>query len=223
MSRKDEVFKPALLGKKIPVLTLDNKWHKLFTQADSNERIEALEKELNALLKEQGKKNNEIKEIHKLKQRLMDEIVSLMPEDGKKVDNKTQKKLDDNKRLINDCNAKLDAYQDDLMDLPKDIDRVNYELMLVTMEVCYDKIKENTEEIDEIAKWINDIRIELKKNVIRKQEKEINNQNLYTYMHDIFGPDVIEIFDMKYNPEENKIKRSVPQNEIKEDKQENMS
>lgn len=223
MSRKDEVFKPALLGKKIPVLTLDNKWHKLFTQADSNERIEALEKELNALLKEQGKKNNEIKEIHKLKQRLMDEIVSLMPEEGKKVDNKTQKKLDDNKRLINDCNAKLDAYQDDLMDLPKDIDRVNYELMLVTMEVCYDKIKENTEEIDEIAKWINDIRIELKKNVIRKQEKEINNQNLYTYMHDIFGPDVIEIFDMKYNPEENKIKRSVPQNEIKEDKQENMS
>ena len=42
------------------------------------------------------------------------------------------------------------------------------------------------------------MRIELKKKVIRKQEKERKNQALYSYMHDIFGADVIEIFDMKY-------------------------
>ena len=46
------------------------------------------------------------------------------------------------------------------------------------------------------------MRIDLKKNVVRKQQKEVYNQNLYTYMHDIFGPEVIEIFDMKYNPEQ---------------------
>ena len=26
------------------------------------------------------------------------------------------------------------------------------------------------------------------------------NQELYTYMHDIFGPDVMELFDLKYQP-----------------------
>ena len=28
------------------------------------------------------------------------------------------------------------------------------------------------------------------------------NHRLYSYMHDIFGADVIEIFDMQYNPED---------------------
>ena len=46
------------------------------------------------------------------------------------------------------------------------------------------------------------MRIELKKNLVRKQEKELKNHALYSYMHDIFGAEVIEIFDMKYNPEE---------------------
>lgn len=215
MSRVEEVYKPALTGKKLPVLTLDNKWHKLFTQAESNSRITELEQELNNLLKRQGKLNNEIKEIHKLKAKLMDEIVTLMPEGGKQPDKQSAKKLEENKRLINECNEKLESHQDELLDLPKEIDRINYDLMLCTMEVCYDKIKENTQEIDEIAEWINKIRIELKKNVIRKQEKEINNQMLYSYMHDIFGADVIEIFDMTYNPEEKKVKRNVPVGEIK--------
>ena len=41
-----------------------------------------------------------------------------------------------------------------------------------------------------------------KKKIIRKQEKEQQNQELYHYMHAIFGAEVINIFDMKYNPEE---------------------
>jgi hypothetical protein len=220
MSRVEEIYKPALIGKKLPVLTLDNKWHKLFTQAETNSSIMKLEKELNELLKRQGKINTEVKEIHKLKAKLMDEIVTMMPENGMTPDKKTAHKLEENKRLINECNEKLEAYQEELFDIPKDIDKVNYELMLQTMEVCYDKIHENTKEIDEIAQWINQIRIELKKNVIRKQEKEINNQMLYSYMHDIFGADVIEIFDMTYNPDDKKIKHAMPKEEIKKDKAE---
>ena len=37
--------------------------------------------------------------------------------------------------------------------------------------------------------------------MIRLQEAEMENYNLYSYMHQIFGPDVVEIFDMKYDPE----------------------
>ena len=88
------------------------------------------------------------------------------------------------------------------MELPREIERVNYKLMLATMDVCYEKLKENTAEIDEIGDWITKIRIELKKKIIRKQEKEQQNQELYHYMHAIFGAEVINIFDMKYNPEE---------------------
>ena len=42
------------------------------------------------------------------------------------------------------------------------------------------------------------------------------NQELYSYMHDIFGPDVIDIFDMKYDPKETMLKKSADRKEKKE-------
>ena len=200
MSRTEEVFKPALQGRKIPILTLDNRWHRLFTQYNPSPQIKKLEKEINELLKRQGKLNTDVKEIKILKKRLMDEIVHLAEEveQGKK---KSEKKLLENRKLITECNEKLEVYNDELLDLPAQINGINYNLMLCTMEICYEQIKSNTAEIKEIAEWITGIRKELKTKIIRKQEKEVLNNNLYQYMHQLFGGEVIEIFDMQYNPE----------------------
>ena len=41
---------------------------------------------------------------------------------------------------------------------------------------------------------------ELKRRIIIKQDKEIANTNIYTYMHDLLGPEMMEVFD---NKEEN--------------------
>lgn len=201
MSRTDDVFKPALSDKKIPLLTLDNKWHQLFTQAQPDKRLKRLEDELNELIKRQGKANTEIKEIRKLKKKLMEGIMDNAVEASVENDPMAQKRTDESKRLINECNEKMQAYKDELLELPEKIDKVNYKLMLATMEICYDRLKENEKEIEETSKWIARVRVELKKRLIRKQEKEIMNQELYSYMHDIFGADVIEIFDMKYQVE----------------------
>lgn len=200
MKRTEDVFKPALKGKKIPILTLDNKWHRLFTQADSNAQIEALTKELNELLMRQGKLNTESKEIKRLKKKLMDDIVQATADMEKALNKKTEKKLEESKRLIGECNEKLEEYADELRMIPNEIDYVNTRLMLATMETCYEYLHDNTEEIEEIEQWVKEVRVELKKKLVRKQEKELNNHALYSYMHDIFGADVIEIFDMKYNP-----------------------
>ncbi len=78
MEQEDEVFREALVGKKIPILTLDNQWHKLFTQAGENEEIKRLEDELNEVLKRQGKLNTELKSLAAFKKKLMQEIVSIM-------------------------------------------------------------------------------------------------------------------------------------------------
>lgn len=212
MSRTEEVFRPALEGKKIPVLTLDNKWHRLFTQAEPDKRIKRLEEELNNLLKRQGKANTDIKEIKKIKKKLMAEIVEKADEAATGKDSRAEKKLAENKRLINECNEKMESYEDELIELPREIDRVNKELMVETMAVCYDKLKKNESEIKETAEWVAKIRVELKKRLIRKQEKEQMNQELYAYMHDILGADVIDIFDMEYLPQEEK-KQEEPKKE----------
>ena len=206
MSRADEIFQPALIGKKIPILTLDNKWHKLFTQRECTSEIKRLESELNKLLKRQAKVNEDGKELRKLKKKMMDEIVVLADAIEKSPSKKLEKEMEEHRRTVNECNEKIDACEEEMVELPRQISQVNNKLMVATMEVCYRKLQKNTAELEEIDKWISSIRRELKKKVVRKQEKEAMNSQLYAYMHDIFGADVIEIFDMKYNPEDKYLK-----------------
>lgn len=199
MSKKDEVFSTALKEKKIPILTLDNKWHQLFTRANPNKAILRLDEELKELLKKQGKANTESKELRRLKKRLMQEIMENAEETANGNDIRAAKKMEENTRLINDCNDRLADYEEQLLELPREIERVNRELMLLTMESCYNTLKTNEAELAKTSRWIAQIRIELKKKLVRKQEMEQTNQEIYSYMHDIFGAEVIELFDMKYN------------------------
>ena len=215
---KGESYEQALKGKNIPILTLDNKWYKLFKNLSEYPEILELVRQLNDLLKRQGKLNTETKSIKALKKKLMGEIVPMVDELEQNQDNSLEKKIDDNKRLIEECNEKLDAYQDELMELPGLIQSANHELMLATMDYCYKSMQPNTDEIIAIAQWITDIRVELKENLVKKQEMELYNHQMYSYMHDIFGAEVINLFDMKYNPLEQHPKKAseVKKNESEE-------
>lgn len=186
-------FKSALIGKTVPLLILDQKWHRLFAVHGKTDEIKELESKLNTLLAEQGRLNNRLKELKKLKGRLLDEIVQGMED--------RESKVEENKRLIDEINEKLEECEDELMDIPHQIRETNDELMLLSMDYFYDKIRVNQTESVEIEEWINQVRIDLKKNIIRKQNRDINNREIYAYLHDIFGAEVINIFDIKYDEE----------------------
>ena len=187
--RKD--FKSALIGKTVPLLVLDQKWHRLFAVHGKTDEIKELESKLNNLLAEQGRLNNRLKELKKLKGRLLDEIVQGMED--------KESKVEENKRLIDEIYEKLEECEDELMEIPREIRESNDALMLLSMDYFYDKIRVNQSEAAEIEEWINQVRIDLKKNIIRKQNRDINNREIYAYLHDIFGPEVINIFDIKYD------------------------
>ena len=200
MSRTERVYRPALKGKRIPILTLDGKWYELFRSAEMTPDIRRKADELNVLLRRQGKINTESKQIKAIKKKLLDEMVPLSAEG--QTDDNAAKKLSEHKKLIDDCNDRLAKYQDEMTELPQDITDRNNELMLLTMEVCYDRLKDNSLDIQRYKELIKDMRIELKKDIIKKQDKEIMNREMYSYMHDIFGAEVINLFDMKYIPNE---------------------
>ena len=202
MARDDEVYMSALQGKSIPILTLDNKWHQLFTQTEMTPEIEQLADELNSLVEKDGKLRSQTKDIKKLKKKLLGEIVPLRDKANKAGNSAAiEKEISERTRLINECNDKLDSHQDELLDLSKQIYDIDYKLMVETMKVCYERLHDNSSDIKSLDEWITRARIELKKNVIRLQEAEMENYNLYSYMHQIFGPEVVEIFDMKYDPD----------------------
>jgi len=167
-------FKSALIGKTVPLLILDQKWHRLFAVHGKTEEIKGLK-------------------LKKLKSKLLDEIVQSMEED--------EKKLEENKRLVDEINDKIDECEEELVDIPYRLRETNDELMLCSMDYFYEKIRVNQTESTEIEEWINQVRIDLKKNIIRKQNRDINNREIYAYLHDIFGAEVIDIFDIKYDGE----------------------
>lgn len=204
MSRTEEIFIPALKNKKVPILTLDNKWHQLMAGSLSDKNFRKLESELNDLMKKQGKANTELKKLKQIKRRLMDEIVLYADDASSGRSKKAEKKMEENKLLINECNQKIEECEDDLIELPGEIEKINNQLMVMTMEICYNTIKKNKEEIAEAEEWINNTRTELKERLVKQQEQVEMNQYIYNYMHDIFGADVINIFDMEYMKRENK-------------------
>ncbi len=198
MADKDDKFNSALASKKIPILTIDKKYLDLVAVIGDTPSIKEMQEELNNLLKAQGKANNDIKEIKKLKKKLMQEIIENADETSGTSQEAKDKKADDNTRLINECNEKIEKCEDDLLEIPHLIDDVNRKLMMELMDRCYQLLKANEVEIDETAKWITKMRIELKKRLVRKTDMETQNAGIYSYMHDIFGPEVVEIFDMTY-------------------------
>ena len=199
-------FLEALKKVNVPVLVLDQKWHRLFAVSGKPKEIIENEAQLKALLAEQGKLTTELKEYKKVKNNLMHGIVQNM-EGVDSVKHTTEaQNLNDNKRLMEESKQKIEEIEDRLMEIPKSIKTVNEQLMLDTMSFCYEKLRTNSTEIEEISGWITEMRIELKKNLIRKQNREINNREIYVYMNDIFGKDVMNLFDVKYEDYEQNLK-----------------
>ncbi len=197
---EEKDFSVFLQNKRIPICTLDQKWHKLFALKGKPDEVVECEKELNELLKHQGKLNTDIKDLKKLKTKLMGNIVENM--EGTHEENKgriSSKKLDEDKRLIDEINEKLAEYEDELLDMPREIGRVNKELMRLTVKYCYENLRMNVAEIREVSDWITQVRIDLKKNIIKKQNREINSRQIYAYMHDIFGVQMMDVFDLDHD------------------------
>ena len=195
MKNTDE-FRKALEHKKLPLLVLDQKWHRLFAIHGKTDEIRNAETELNNLLARQGKLNSDLKDYKKVKNQLMDEIVQNMEgSDGNASDK--EKVRDKDKRMIDELNERIDAAEAELLELPQKMKQVNENLMILSMEYFYAKIKINTQESKEIEEWINQVRIDLKKNIIKKQNRNINNREIYAYLHDICGPQVLDLFDVE--------------------------
>ncbi|MCR4674237.1 MAG: hypothetical protein K5675_04435 [Lachnospiraceae bacterium] len=198
----EKQFEQALKNNRIPTLVLDQKWHRLFAISGKPDNVKTLEVEEKEILVRQGQLNQEVKELKKIKNDLMKGIVDNMEgADAKKATAESEKKLADNKRLLDDTNAKIEADEDELMDIPRLLKDKNDELMLATMTYCYARLRTNASEAKEITEWITNVRIELKKNIIKKQNREINNKEIYSYLHDLFGKDVMQMFDVKYEEE----------------------
>ena len=154
--KSEEDFKKALIGKKVPLLVLDQKWHRLFAIHGKTDQIREIETQLDRYLAEQGQCNNDLEDLKKLKSKLMSNIVQNMDGTTEIADSVSrQKKLDDDKRMIDEINEKVENLEDRLLELPKLINETNESPMLMSMDYFSEKIITNREESKEIEEWIS--------------------------------------------------------------------
>lgn len=193
------VFGQMLRGKKIPLLILDQKWHQLFLEDDKPKEIERLEQKLNKQLAMQGRFNQELKDLKVLKTKLMKNIVVNMDEIGEH--GQETKKLQEDRRLITEINDKMEDEERQLGKLQEEMEEDNLLLMVETMEYCYRIMNSNESERERLIVKIAQMRTELKTKIYRREAIEEQNRGMYAYLHDIFGPQVLETFDLKYEDE----------------------
>lgn len=192
---KEIDFEKLFKGKKIPILTLDERWHELFPEYDKPAHIKDIETKLNDLIKQQGKMANDMKDMKSLKTKLMQEIITHMDVNDTELGRLKAKKLDKNQKLIKELSDKMNHTEDELIKLPYQIKAVNEKLIVESAKICYARLNRNNERAAEIGKWVAKIRDELKDKILEKQDMEMKNTAIYSYMHDMLGPELMQGLD----------------------------
>ncbi|MCD7825602.1 MAG: hypothetical protein LUH14_06555 [Clostridiaceae bacterium] len=189
----------AVSQKRVPLLTLDPRWHQLFPDHKKTKELIRLENKLNKLVKQQGQTNQNLKDYEKARKVLMENILNNMT-DGQEPDSPIRSmKQDQNQKLMEELKDKIQEAER-LQDLlPSEIKEANQELLMESMRICYQTLVDNTRKLREEAAWIKQAREELTEHVLAKQDMEIYSTETYKFMYDLLGAQLLELFDKEYD------------------------
>ncbi len=188
-------FSGFFKGKKIPILTLDERWYALYPENEKPARIKEIEDRLNLLMQRQGKLIHDIKDMKNLKTILMKEIITNMDVNETEIGMLKAKKLGKNKKIILEISEKMKNIEDELIEIPYQIKAVNEQLIIESSKECYQRLSVYNQKIEEITQSVAKLRLELKDKILLKQDMEIKTTTIYSYMHDMLGPELMQNLD----------------------------
>lgn len=198
--RKDLVmscidFRKIFKGRKIPLVTLDERWLMLFPKEKMTNYMSELCQKVNDLLKKQGRAVEEIKGFKRYKSQLMQEIMDNMDVNHTELGRLKAKKLDKNQKLIMELNLQLQDTEDQLSSLPFEIREVNELLLAETTKECYHYLIETGKKMNQVKQTIMEYEERLLE--LREEAKalEKSNREIYFYMHDILGTETMKQID----------------------------
>ena len=189
----------ALQKKRVPLLTLDPRWHQLFPEHTKSKELKRKEEALKTLVKKQGQTNNDLKEYEKARKVVMENVLQNMTDGNEQDSDIRGKKQDANQKLLEELKDKIRSAEELQDRLPEEIKEANQELLLQSMRECYDTLVTNTSAIRYEEQKIQEMRAELTEHILRKQDMEMQSSETYKFMHDLLGAELLEIFDREYD------------------------
>ena len=197
VSTLEELGTKQLKKQRMPIITLDNSWHQLIADIKTPQ-ISVLEKDLNSLLKEQGKLNTDYVEYTRLKKEMLDTILELTHEAFELGSDQAIKKIEEQQKMVLKINEKLEIIEPRLDIIPEEIQEINSMLIDQTAQLCYGHINAYREKSQILDEEIQIIRSTLMKKTEEKKTYDKKLEQTYKFLHQLVGADFIEKLDNVY-------------------------
>lgn len=182
----------------ICLLTLDERWNSLFANAQKTPEILKCEEKLKELLKQQARLIAESKEIAARKRLCMDKIIQLTPEVFDKNNEDAKKDMQACEKEIKQINDRLPKIEVELENIPDLVREANIGLLEQTVNIVYFKIRSNQKRVEELEKLIEETRTKLKEYIDEKELLAQDDNDIYSYFHDLLGPEELEKLDKEF-------------------------
>jgi len=198
-SNKTKKFDTKTLRKNdISLLILDERWNKLFNSTPRTPAIERSEEKLKELLKEEARLTAEQKNITAVKKQHMDKIIKLTPDVFEKNDAEAQKEMQTSEREIKRINDRTKQIEEQLDLMPDRLRQANLELLELTVNIVYFKMRSSRKRVDELEKLIEETREKLKGYIDEKESLSQDDTDIYSYFHDLLGGEELEKLDREF-------------------------
>ena len=190
---KEEQFLSRFRGVEVPVLILDERWHHIFPDNKKSAQVRELEVTLRESFKRQARISEELEKAENTKQKLMQRIINNMR--VAQVSEEEAKKQDKSQQMIKEINVEIAELEAEYEEMPQKIKALNEELLIESMRVCYRIMEANKAQLNKQKILVEEAQQLLMERTLVKQSLEKENHQMYTFMHRMFGRNILELFD----------------------------
>lgn len=197
MAKEMNLEEKIIRRNKIPILPFDQEWKENF-EIHQTKNMEKISKEIVEKVNEEKQGEQHIKGYRKKKKQLMDKILELSNEANTTNNEQALVQLETAKDEILRINDSLDELQYQQEILPKEIEKLNFQLLKETIALAYEDIKEGSGRSKKVMEEI----IELRKQLTEKWDEKIHLENrvnaLYSYLHNTLGHEETDKLDRAF-------------------------
>lgn len=191
---KKEYVSEILKTKKLPIVLLDPLWHTM-RESIQSELIKNQEKNLQELLKEQGRLNNDHKDYNAVKQNFLKEILNISGKVHSQGDNNSIEELNKLHQSTVGVNQKLEEIEKRIEEVEKEIESTNRDIIEEMIAIGYEYIEVCKEKEIRLEREITKLREQMLLKTGEKKKCEKLLKDVYNYLHNIIGREQIEIID----------------------------
>jgi len=206
MLKKKIKFDIATLKRNdISILTLDERWNRLFKIIPINREIKKYQDNLNKLIGQEAALFQEQQNIEPEKKKHMNNIIALTQEAFDKNNEQAKRSLTESKQRIEQLNKRAVELEDELLAMKNKIRESNFKLLEETVRYVYNVMAKSKEREAKLEAELDLLKKRLKELQIQRQNLTTDWTEVYAFFHDLMGSDELTKLDKQFFKQEVKI------------------